>query len=273
MPQSRIDPAVQSILDKARSTEALLMEALRDTQEREARTERARRAWLRVAGFRDRAIPAELRGKALWRRYAELIVELGQVLRDDGWQANVDAVTPGTPPKQCALEMLRRAMDADTESVATIVEGCIDTLFILGLQADSWLREGLMYEVLGIQPPPESLSFDQAEPEQDEWTGAPSDQAGTGQAEGTGADRDQAGTEQAEGGTPLDAILPSLLSASDIAQRIHRNKKSVSSFLSRFADKNRDCRVENASKRKNEPGYLYRTADVWPALEKWLKEE
>ncbi len=85
------------------------------------------------------------------------------------------------------------------------------------------------------------------------------------------------GTQQGEGGktkpnATTEAILPVLLSASDIASRIKKNPKSVTSFLSRFAERNPDCRVEIESKRKNEPGYLYRTADVWPALEKWIKD-
>lgn len=84
------------------------------------------------------------------------------------------------------------------------------------------------------------------------------------------------GTQQGEGEKPkpaatTEAILPALLSASDIAARINRKRESVTSFLTRFAEKYPDCRVENPSKRKNEPGYLYRTADVWPALEKWMK--
>lgn len=84
------------------------------------------------------------------------------------------------------------------------------------------------------------------------------------------------GTQQGEGEKPkpdatTEAIPPALLSASDIAARINRKRESVTSFLTRFAEKFPDCRVENPSKRKNEPGYLYRTADVWPALEKWMK--
>jgi hypothetical protein len=66
-------------------------------------------------------------------------------------------------------------------------------------------------------------------------------------------------------------ILPALLSASDIATRIGRLRSSVTSFLTRFAETHPDCRVETPSKRRNEPAYLYRTADVWPALEKWMK--
>jgi hypothetical protein len=166
MTQPRIESSVQHILDKARSAEAELMKALRDTQEREARTERARRAWLRVAGFRGDAIPAGLTGRALWRRYSELIVELGQVLRNDGWQADVEAIAPGPRSKQCAVEVLRQAMNGDADHVATLVEAFVDTLFSLGLRADSWLREGLMYEVLGISPSPVSLFFDQGEAEE-----------------------------------------------------------------------------------------------------------
>ena len=68
------------------------------------------------------------------------------------------------------------------------------------------------------------------------------------------------------------AILPTLLSASDIAKFIKRNPKSVTSFLTRFAEKYPGCRAELEVKRVNEPQYLYRTAEVWPAIQEWLKD-
>jgi hypothetical protein len=97
--QSPIHLAVQRILEQARSAEARIMEALRASQEKEARTRRAETAWRRVASFKGDAIPKGLTGKPLWRHYAELIVELGQVLRNDGWQADVDAIAPGPTAK------------------------------------------------------------------------------------------------------------------------------------------------------------------------------
>ena len=51
------------------------------------------------------------------------------------------------------------------------------------------------------------------------------------------------GAQKSEERTPTDSILPVLLAASDIAKRIKRNPKSVTSFLTRCAEKNRDCRV------------------------------
>lgn len=80
----------------------------------------------------------------------------------------------------------------------------------------------------------------------------------------------ETGGEPVEVVDPVESPVPET-AASDIAKRINRNPKSVASFLSRFAEKNPDCRVETDSKRNNEPGYLYRTSDVWPALENWLK--
>jgi hypothetical protein len=66
-------------------------------------------------------------------------------------------------------------------------------------------------------------------------------------------------------------LLPSLLSAPDIAKWIKRKRSSVTSFLTRFAREYPDCRVEVEAKKPNEPAYLYRTADVWPALKKWME--
>lgn len=83
------------------------------------------------------------------------------------------------------------------------------------------------------------------------------------------------GKERSEGGTPGPAepsILPTMLSAPDIAKRIKRKRESVTTFLSRYAAKYPDCRIENETKRRNEAKYLYRTNDVWLVLEKWMEE-
>src|SRR5262249_17611456 len=145
------DPAIQAILDKAKAKERQAAEARRTVAEREARFRRAHAAWLRVSQFRGDAIPEELTGDSLNRRYAELIVDLGQILKADGWQDCLDAVSPGSDAKTYAVEVLRRAMEGDTATVRTMVRESVSTLFHLGLTADGWLREGLMYEVLGIR--------------------------------------------------------------------------------------------------------------------------
>lgn len=62
-----------------------------------------------------------------------------------------------------------------------------------------------------------------------------------------------------------------LLAAPDIARHIGRNPKTVESLLRRYAEKHPDCRMETQSKRKNEPGFLYRTAEVWPVIDNWMK--
>jgi hypothetical protein len=41
---------------------------------------------MRVEQFRGDAIPMGLTGESLYKAYAELIVELGRVLKADGWQ-------------------------------------------------------------------------------------------------------------------------------------------------------------------------------------------
>jgi hypothetical protein len=154
-PSNSINPAIQAILEKKRLEEAQLMEGLRKVQEGDARLERAITAWLRVACFLGDAIPRGLHGQALQRRYAELIVELGQVLRSDGWQADIDAVAPGNDFKTIALETLRLAMSGDIDAVLALMEASDEAFFRLGLGADHWLRYKLMCEVLHIEPPPE----------------------------------------------------------------------------------------------------------------------
>jgi hypothetical protein len=81
---------------------------------------------------------------------------LGGVLKADGWQARLDAVSPGPEAKVYALAILRAAMDGEVELVEEMLTQGVDTLFSLGLAADRWLRDGLRYEVLEIRPPADS---------------------------------------------------------------------------------------------------------------------
>jgi hypothetical protein len=79
----------------------------------------------------------------------------------------------------------------------------------------------------------------------------------------TGSDADKSVTPEA---------LPNLLSARDLARQIGQPHGLVDCFLRRFHEKHPDCRVGTDSPRKNEAHYLYRVADVWPALEERLKK-
>jgi hypothetical protein len=151
-PSPSLDPEIQDILDRARAKQGQVIAIQRAHADAEARLDRAYNAWLRVCQFRGNAIPRGLTGEALYRRYAELIVDLGRVLKADGWQDCVEAVRADTEPKVYALTMLRKAMEEDTATVTVMVREGISTLFHLGFKADSWLREGLMYEVLNIEP-------------------------------------------------------------------------------------------------------------------------
>jgi len=64
--------------------------------------------------------------------------------------------------------------------------------------------------------------------------------------------------------------LPQLCSAPDLARRLGLNVNLVDSFLRRLRGVKRDCYVESDNPRKNEPRYLYRTADIWPELQQQL---
>lgn len=153
-----LDPTIQAILDQTRARQRQAVELQRAHAEAEARLRRAHDAWLRVCQFRGEAIPNDLAGEALHRRYAELIVDLGRVLRADGWQDRVDAVQADTDAKVYALTVLRKAMEGDTALVTKLLQEGVfrgGTPMKFGLEADGWLREGLMYEVLGIRPAPE----------------------------------------------------------------------------------------------------------------------
>ena len=113
---------VQAILARAHATERQTQQTLRAHQEAKARFDRANEAWQRVATFKGDRIPRELTGPALTRAYAELIVGLGSVLKADGWQARVDAVTAGPEAKTYALAVLQQAMAGDVDKVATMID-------------------------------------------------------------------------------------------------------------------------------------------------------
>jgi hypothetical protein len=64
--------------------------------------------------------------------------------------------------------------------------------------------------------------------------------------------------------------LPAMLSAPDLARTLEQPVSRVESFLRRFREDHPDSFTEVDNPRKNEPRYLYRTADVWPALQQQL---
>ena len=66
---------------------------------------------------------------------------------------------------------------------------------------------------------------------------------------------------------PSPAPPPALLSAADLARLTGESVDKVDSFLRRYREDYPDCYVVNESKRKTDPKYLYRTADVLPALQ------
>jgi hypothetical protein len=155
---STLDPDIQTILEKAHVSERIAIEQACANEKAHGRFWRAYQAWRRVSDFRDEAIPKELRGDALYRRYAELIVDLGRVLKADGWQERVDAVTADSAPKRYALTMVRKAMEGDTPTVTLMTREAVNTALQLGVQAISWLSGGLMSEVLQLLPTPEPPS-------------------------------------------------------------------------------------------------------------------
>lgn len=58
------------------------------------------------------------------------------------------------------------------------------------------------------------------------------------------------------------------LSASELAKTVGQPIDAVESFLRRYRQKSPDCFMPTDSPRRNEPKYLYRTAEVLPELKK-----
>jgi hypothetical protein len=71
-------------------------------------------------------------------------------------------------------------------------------------------------------------------------------------------------------GETLPTPLVQFLSAPDLARLLDQPVPRVETFLRRFREDHRDCFVETGNPRKNEARYLYRTAEVWPALREQL---
>jgi hypothetical protein len=74
---------------------------------------------------------------------------------------------------------------------------------------------------------------------------------------------------------PVDdeVAWPVMLSAPDLARRLRLSDDRVESALRRFRKKHPDCCEEVENPRKNQPRYLYRTADVLPILERRVKDD
>jgi hypothetical protein len=82
------------------------------------------------------------------------------------------------------------------------------------------------------------------------------------------------GQEHVETAASAPGELPPLLSAGDLARVLQQPVARVESFLRRHRVTYPDCctEVEEGGRRKNEPRYLYRTADVWPVLQQQLSK-
>ncbi len=68
-------------------------------------------------------------------------------------------------------------------------------------------------------------------------------------------------------------LLPTPLSAADLAARLGRDPKAVDTFLRRLVKKRPGCRMTVDCPRRNQPRYLYLTAAVWPPLKQWANKQ
>ncbi len=66
---------------------------------------------------------------------------------------------------------------------------------------------------------------------------------------------------------------PQWASVNDLAVMLKKPRSAVESFLRRYRVKYPDCFMEADSPRRNEPRYLYRIADVLPALKEHFVEK
>ena len=64
----------------------------------------------------------------------------------------------------------------------------------------------------------------------------------------------------------IAALLPEFMSAVDLAKITGLSEAAVDSFLRRYRKKYADCFIETEGRRKGDPKFLYRTAEVLPTL-------
>jgi hypothetical protein len=64
----------------------------------------------------------------------------------------------------------------------------------------------------------------------------------------------------------ISALEPQFLSALDLAARLGRPVTSIAKALERLRKKLPDCFIENGTRRKSDPTYLYRVSEVLPHL-------
>lgn len=62
---------------------------------------------------------------------------------------------------------------------------------------------------------------------------------------------------------------PILACVADLARCLGQPTGGVETFLRRYRKEHPDCFREVDNPRKNEARYVYRTSDVWPALQEW----
>src|SRR5262249_14772008 len=105
----------------------------------------------------------------------------------------------------------------------------------------------------GQEPPPESSL-------------SPEPPGGHSQV-GAGADQGGGPSEQQEAElASLLEQLPRTISATDLAEKLGMPSSTVEPHLRRLRAKYDDCFQETEGRRKNEPRYMYRTAEVLPSL-------
>jgi hypothetical protein len=64
--------------------------------------------------------------------------------------------------------------------------------------------------------------------------------------------------------------LPKMIAAPDLARLLELGVDRVESALRRFRERHPDCAEEQGNPRRNEPRWLYRTADIHPVVERLL---
>jgi hypothetical protein len=115
---------------------------------------RAMSVWGRLAQFDGDNIPSHSTGEALVHVLSQLLLELGTVLREDGWESRVNEIAADSDTKKYALTILQEAMASRAEELTRLLRDARQRFDIhFELEVYRWLRFGLMYEVLRIQPP------------------------------------------------------------------------------------------------------------------------
>jgi hypothetical protein len=148
---------LRAILEQQRAAHTRQAEANDATRASVERLQRILAIWNWLDPFAEQALRAQLgrepASEERCRSFAEALCSLCKSLKNEGLEGRLD-VTPGDDAKTYALAILRRGMDGDVAEVVALLSRAMQASPAFAGGVYTWLRDGLMCEVLHIERAP-----------------------------------------------------------------------------------------------------------------------